>query len=306
MLLNEVSEYAPKKLREMEETFSILKKSSNNKNARIKLLQQVKDFTKIHDVAIFVNDELNLGVITRYKNSELISIIKSFFTMMSEERPPLLNKTLRKLESVEESPDQIEMIYLFIGKPLLKLLTPQELVAVLLHEFGHVFSTTSSLPGNILLLLKTIMIKPIKDFGSSSDAIISKLIFLYTMVVSIFIHGITFTQHVGEYQADNFSLKYGYGDELVTALNKFRSIVKIKKSNKEKAKSLIKKITDTFIKIFTLSKTEISGIPHPETDARIEKLEKQIFDEYKKTYPNYKEVFDLIRADYKAREALSK
>lgn len=306
MLLNEVSEFAPKKLREMEETFSLLKKSHNNNTARLKLLRQIKDITKIHDVVIFIDNELNLGVVTKYKNSELLSLLKSFAVMFSEEKRPLSNNNLRRLETFEESSDSIEIIYLFIGKPMLKLLNPQELVAVLLHELGHVYSTTSDIPNNIMLLLKTLLVKPILDIESTKDKILSKLIFLYSMLVSLFVRGITFTQHIGEYQADNFALKYGYGDDLVTALNKFKTKEKVKRNRSVKTKSFMKQLVQMFLKIFTPTSNEKSAMPHPDVEHRIDKLEKQMFEEYKKIYPNYKEVFDLIRADYKAKEAQSK
>ncbi len=306
MLLNEVSEFAPKKLEEFEHVFALLKKSHNNKSARFKLLQLIKDFTKIHDVVVFIDDEFNLGVVTKYKDTELLSLIKSFLFMFVEKNPPLSNKKLRKLESVEESSENIEIIYIFIGKPLLKFLTPKELVAVLLHELGHVFSTSDEIPNNILLLLKSILIRPIKLFGSDKDQIVSRLTFLYTMTVSLLIRGITFTQHIGEYRADNFALKYGYGDELITALNKIKTVEKIKTRNFSKANSIIKSIINFLKKIFVPSSNDLRSNPHPDTISRIEKLENQIFEEYKNTYPKYKEVFDLIRADYKAREAKTK
>ena len=266
------------------------------------MLQQIKDFTKIRNVVLFFDDEFNLGVVTKYKNAKILSIVKSFFEMFKRGKMIIRNKTLPALMSVDESADAIDIVYIFIGKPMMKALTPKELVAVVLHELGHVYSTTSSIPGNILLFLKTVLLKPIQINSSVSDWIFSKIVFLYTMIVSVLIHGITFTQHIGEYQADNFALRYGYGDELVLALNKFYKIEKVNKKNIATSKIFIKKIIDAFLRIFTTSKDETSESPHPDTKTRIEKLESQIFGEYKKTYPNYKEVFDLIRADYKAQE----
>ncbi len=306
MILNEVSEYAPKKLREMEETFAILKKSSNNKNARLQLLKQIKEFTKIHDVVLFFDNEFNLGVITKYKNDKLLSVIKSFASILKPEQKRIRNNTLVTLNSVEESSEAIDIIYIFIGRPMIKQLTPKEMVAVLLHEFGHVYSTTSNLPENLLFILKSIILKPIKISNSMKDWLFSKIVFLYTLAVSVFIHGITFTQHVGEHNADNFALRYGYGDELILALNKFNTREKIKKSKTNKLKDFLKTLSDIFLRFFTPTKNELSDDPHPEVKTRIEKLERQMFSEYKRTYPNYKEVFDLIRSDYNKQEAKTK
>ena len=306
MLLNEVSEYAPKKLREMEDTFAALKKSSNNKQARLKLLQQIKEFTKIHDVVLFFDNEFNFAIIPQYKNVEILGIAKAFLTMFSEEHAPLANKKLKKITSVEESSDAIEIVYIYIGKPLLKMLTPQELVAVLLHELGHAYSTTSHLPSNLAVLFKRLLLKPLKSKAISNDTILSKLLFLYSMTISILVHGITFTQHIGEHNADNFSLKYGYGDEMISALNKFHTIEKLFKQTRPKAKTFLQKIIEMFWNIFSIDDDEKRTQPHPESKKRIEKLESQMFEEYKKIYPNYKDTFDLIKADYKMREAKTK
>lgn len=306
MLLNEVSEFAPKKLREMEATFAALKKSSNNKTARLKLLQQIKEFTKIHDIVLFFDDDFNFAVIPKYKDVEILGIAKAFLTMFSEKNAPLMDKNLRKLKSVEESSEAIDIVYIYIGKPLLKMLTPSELVAIVLHELGHVYSTTSHIPGNLAFLLKGILLKPLNSKLFVEDVILSKLLFLYSMTIAILVHGITFTQHVGEYRADNFALKYGYGDEMISALNKFRTIEKLFKKTTPKARIFLKKIVDLFWQIFTIDEDERRKQPHPDSIKRIRKLEEQMFEEYKKIYPHYKETFDLIRTNYRAKEAHSK
>ncbi len=306
MILNEVSEYAPKKLREMEETFAILKKSSNNKNARLQLLKQVKEFTKIHDVVLFFDNDFNFGVIPKYKEVEFLEIAKSFLNVFSEKKSPLSNKKLIKIKTVEESSEFIDIVYIYIGKPLLKMLTPSELVAVLLHELGHVYSTTTHIPGNLAILFKNILLKPIKSKMFQNDAILSKLLFLYSMVISVLVHGITFTQHAGEHKADNFALKYGYGDDMITALNKFNKIEKLFKKTNPKAKTFLKKIIELFWDVFSITDDEKRMQPHPELKKRIEKLERQMFEEYKKIYPNYKDTFDLIRSNYNEQEAKTK
>ena len=198
----------------------------------------------------------------------------------------------------------IERIYIFIGKPLLKVLSPRELVAVLLHEFGHVFSTTSSIPGNILFVLKQIL-----KIAFFSSPLIMKMMYNITaihhilivyLVISALLNGITFTEHIGEYGGDNYALKYGYGDELISALNKFGN-------NREKAKGGIAyKIKDFLRSLVAIVQRIVAptfNSDHPDLEIRIKKLEEQIFNEFKKIYPKYKEIFDLVRSDYRLQEA---
>ena len=154
MLIQEVSEFAPQKLKELEETFKALKKSHNNKKARVGLIQQIKDFTKIPEVVLFIDNEFNAGVITVYKSNTIVNILKSFIDTFKSKQELISPNQLKKMTSVEESAEYIQRIYVFIGKPLLKVLSPQELVAILLHEFGHVYATTSAVPNNLLFLFK--------------------------------------------------------------------------------------------------------------------------------------------------------
>ncbi len=302
MLIQEVSEFAPQKLKELEETFKKLKRSHNNKKARIELIQQIKDFTKIPEVVLFVDDEFNAGVITVYKSNSIKDIYKSFLESVKSKQQLIPPDQLKKITTVQESADLIQRIYMFIGKPLLNILTPQELVGVFLHEFGHVYAVTSSVPQNIFFLFKsllklTFIIQPmLLRLGVLTS--VPHLLILYLFLTAS-LNGITFTEHAGEYRSDSFALKYGYGDELIGALNKFHGKEKGKPGFTSKIKDLIKKVLEIFQRIFT----PIFNSTHPDTDKRIQRLEDQIFNEFKSIYPKYKEIFDLVHADYKIQEA---
>jgi len=300
MILQEVSQYAPKKLKEIEKTLSELKKSSNNKNARLKLIQQIKDFTKINDVVLFIDKELNAGVITVYKKNRFKDIIKTIADKFSTKQKKVSIEDLPKLTTVSENSELVERIYIFIGKPLLKLLTPQEMMAVLLHEFGHVYSATSDVPDTIMALLKpfltasTFLLSILRRTGVLEMAV--ELFILYQVVISVFIHGISFTQRIGETKADNFVVKYGYADELVNVLNKFKG----KEKDNPGFVGLVKKFFSEIIRIlfFVFNPPE-----HPTEDKRIKNLEDQIYGSFKKYYPHYGEAIDLVRADYRRQRS---
>lgn len=302
MLIQEVSEFAPQKLRELEETFKKLKRSYNNKKARITLIQQIKDFTKIPEVVLFVDDEFNAGVITVYKSNSIKDIFNSFLDSFKSKQKVIPPDQLKQITSVQESAAFVERIYVFIGKPLLSVLTPSELVGVFLHEFGHVFAVTSSVPQNILFLLQNVLKITYLAYPfliiSGVLTSVSHLLLIYIFLSST-LNGITFTEHAGEYRSDNFALKYGYGDELILALNKFQRKEKGKVGFTSKIKEFLKLIVEIVQRIFV----PLANSTHPDTDKRISKLEDQMFNEFKKIYPKYRELFDLVRADYKIQEA---
>ena len=300
MILQEVSQYAPKKLKEMEQTLSELKKSSNNKNARLKLIQQMKEFTKIDDVVLFVDKELNAGVISVYKKNSLKNIVKTIVDKFSTKNKKISIEDLPKLTSVTENAEVVERIYIFIGRPLLKLLTPQEMLAVLLHEFGHVYSASSDVPDTIMAILKPLLnytsfaVSVLKRSGFLD--IVFELFLLYQAIITFLVHGISFTQRIGEKKADNYVVKYGYGDELVSVLTKFKG--------KEKEKpGMMETVKKFFSEILRLIFFFLNPPEHPSEEKRIKNLEDQIYGSFKKYYPHYGEVIDLVRADYRRQRS---
>lgn len=303
-ILQEVSEYAPKKLRELEKTFALLKKSTNNKTARLTLIRQIKELTKIPEVVLFIDRNYNAGVIPIYKMATMEDILKSTLALFSEkpagEKIP--KNQLRKLETIAESPKMISRIYLSIGAPLIRDLTPSELVAVLLHEFGHVYAITSSIPETILSFLDKVfsvtifsnfLLTPLKlNFIMLS----SQLMMLYIIATLLFSHGVSFLNRIGEYKADNYVLKYGYADELISVINKFSNLgisVKKKSSFSDFLTKIIKNIFLFFLRLISPA-----NFVHPTDNKRIKNLENQIFNEYRSYYPDYKDVLNLVQADY--------
>ena len=128
MLIQEVSEFAPQKLRELELIFRKLKQNSNNKQARLKLVQQLKDFTKVPEVVFIFNEDINAGIITIYKTATFHNIIKSFTGLFNPNQTVLAPNKLKNMTSVEETAAYIQTIYIYIGKQLLRFLTEKSVI----------------------------------------------------------------------------------------------------------------------------------------------------------------------------------
>lgn len=300
--LFESSQNAPTVLKDIEETFRQLKKSPNNKYARQNLLSQIKSFTKSPEVVLFIDNEFNAGVITVYKKADLKNIIESTIKVFSlnDENTVITPSKLKNMQTVQESSDAVERIYVFIGKPFIRMFQPDELVAILLHEIGHVYAVTTNIPESVLQFFKTfIQMTIIVKFFLRVLNQITEIYILYNLIVFGLVHGITFTQRYGEYKADKFALKYGYGDSLLTALDKLRI--------KEKPKhGLINSIKRFFQDIAILFSSLFVPQTHPSKEGRIRKLQEKIFNEYKIVYPQYKDILDLVQNDYQKQEVLFK
>lgn len=294
-LINEVSEFAPQKLKDIEVSFENLKKDSKNKLHRISLIQNIKDFSKIKNVILILDNEMNAGIIPVYKPEtaiSFVSVFKNTFPFGKYDKP-ITPKELKNLKTVKEPVDAIDRIYLFIGRPLLRILSPQELVAVLLHELGHVYIVTSSIPYQVLRLIKNFAqyFVAVKSFLYVTN-IITEFYLIFTLLSFGMIYGITFTRRLGETEADKYVLKYGYGDEFITTMNKFNAPRKVKKSFIGKVNDYIKTFGDYLKFIF-------DPFEHPSNTKRIDDIENKIFNDYRKIYPQYKSIFDMVQHDYK-------
>lgn len=301
-LLYEVSEYAPKKLKDIEKTFALLKSDIKNTRFRQQLILQIKDFTQIPNVSLLINDELNAGMIPEYnKSSE--NEIKDFFNAAiggkSYDEKSLTPEKLKKLKSVREPASAISGLYIFIGKPLIKLLSPAELVAVLLHEIGHIFSMTTNIPFQFLSIFKKIL--QIGLFVSFISSMIIGIAFYFYRIIALgLIYGITFFNRRSETAADRYAIKYGYGDELISVLSHFDNSAKPIDNE-----SFLGKIKKYYIYIVDIFKTLLFSTDHPNENMRVIKIQDDIINKYKKLYPKYKDELNVIFSDMRKNREVS-
>jgi len=158
----------------------------------------------------------------------------------------------------------VATMHIIYGTEFVKLLTPTELTAVLLHEIGHV---CYDLKG-IWKFLNNI---------SSNIAPIFLIIPFYFIIHSLVSLAYTFTSYQKEYLADSFAVDYGYGDELISALYKFNK--NIKSPPVTKPVPFITRFKNFLTWFFNFGQKQ-----HPETRDRICNMIKQMEEKYNDDY----------------------
>jgi len=301
-MLQEVSQYAPVKLKKMEECFAKLKADIKDINARMELVECIKEFTKIDDVTLLLDNTKNAGIYPIYKYDHAIKFSKIVQSLIDrrEYNKPISPQKLMSLETVQEPATAIVRVYIYMGKPFINMLTPEELVAVFLHEIGHVFAITTRIPFEALSFLKGLFQSLV--FTKTVlyvTAIVTHFYFLYTLIALGLIYGITFHMRLGESIADKYAARYGYGDELVKVLEKCGKPKKTKNTFFGKVKSFM-------IALASVARLIVDPYEHPSDRKRIRDLEKKIFNEYRQLYPEYKDMINQIEYDYRQENTKEK
>lgn len=202
------------------------------------------------------------------------------FGMFSENFAVLPYIKSNKDVEIKETKDMIQFINvkkinLIFGNGFINKHTSRELTAILLHEIGHLTNYLTKASQLFLMILSPIFAVL---QGLRMIPIISSVVFPLYILCS---RSLFFIQHVGEYQADKFVAKMGYGDELISAIQKWQ-----KESTKIK-KSL------TLMQRISMIGQFLKGSTHPTDIHRIEKLIEGIKTEYLKQYKN-KKIFKLL------------
>ena len=185
-------------------------------------------------------------------------------------------------------------IYLWIGIPFLKMFTSGELTAILLHELGHiyidihnpVYAIMNAVDNIIIRFLEKVrniivlgsFIRHLLDQTHLSAISLSYLyLFIYILKLPC-----RFCSRKNENLADNYAVKMGYGDELISAFEKLD-----KEVEKYKSQSFIFKIYYLIVNILQLS-------THPKFRDRINKIMDDIEKDYSEEYPHMKKHFDKV------------
>jgi len=173
----------------------------------------------------------------------------------------------------------VKRVDLIFGNDFIKQHTPRELTAILLHEIGHLINYLSRAT---FLFLKIIYPIYLVTRGLRMIPIIGGIFYPLFLITSRSLH---FVEHIGEYQADVFVAKYGYGDELISAIEKWK-----------KQDSQIKKGT-TLLQRLSMLQEILSGTSHPANKDRILKIAEVMKRNYLKRYGGKK--MQKLLSEYK-------
>jgi len=281
----EASPYRSDFLKDIDNDFAVLKKEKSIKNIKT-LSNHIKDFTGIKKVTISIKSNYENAFVVPIYNQQLsldvINLFKDYET----------NKNIRKLDIVEEPAKYIESIYIIFGDGIVSMFSPRELTAILLHELGHSFTHTANMPTIIIGLLRKViitieLIPKIILIPLISLSIIQA--FFITAVCFIVCRSLTFLEHRGEYKADQFAAKYGYGDEMIKVLYQFNLIQEDVLSKFSWWKKVLFFITRFFI-----------PSSHPKSTKRMLELSDKMLDDYKKMYPKVSKELTIILSDLKS------
>jgi len=185
------------------------------------------------DVDVFKNLEKALDTVRTTDLYKVINESKRFFNWLDN----------NMLEIDMEEPKVLNLpktfyfpLYLSIDMDYLKI-TPDEFTAIILHELGHIFTklefynrTTfytirlmdALLENNMDKVYKTLGITANEDLANGAKTDIVRLITKFFKETKPW--NLAAVEDAGkhdvEYEADAFVTRFGYGDKLVTALNK--------------------------------------------------------------------------------------
>lgn len=268
-------------LKEIELCFMNLQQDIHNKKLLNDLISKVKKWTKIKKIVIkIVKNDWDTYVIPIYNSESLSKEIK----LQIETQKPVQYKL--NSNTISETEKFIDGMYIFIGQKMLEMCHYREMTAILLHEIGHTFAHTASFPTLLERILKPL--SQTASIGIVMTPLITSPVGIAILLASITMtRTVSFLEHKGEYDADNFAAKYGYGKEMVTVLDKFRTM------NKDHIKKnfLMKMIE--YLKNFFFPST------HPSDSNRICKLVNSMKTDYVKHYPTIDNDLKVILSDIK-------
>jgi len=258
-LILEIGTNALHGLNQVDKLFTDLKKTKNYSEVLNKLerkLEEIFGCKFIIELARSGDWNDNCGVLPTYKST---------------------GKIKKKEDLVKIG--NIEKLNLILGENIISLLSPRELTAMFLHEVGHIVNHTSK------------FIDIITATGQISKLIllvlhISGFVILLPLLIVVS-RTLTWTSHIGEYNADKFAVEYGYGDEFISLIHKFD------KKHSESLSNISKIILSVWHFIF--------GSTHPDYKDRIEKVSKIMINDYTDKYKldkKTKRILDYYEIEY--------
>ena len=267
-LIVEVSAQAPRELRRMERIVDPLCSDpmnlSDNElgNIALQLSDSIRNFGGFEEVEIeFHEDLFNFFVYPFYY----------------AEKPA---------EPRDDIDPMVKGMHIIIGLKMIKDLnmTPQEFVAVILHEIGHIHYHKNAAPRILTNLFRNIGQRGVAAgtfstlFGMFQYAA-GNLVTVPIIGPIILVTFLTITrtnsifEHKEEYGADRFAVQHGYGDEIKNFVAKLGNV-----SYQDNRRSLIRRAMDFVKNIMNIG-------THPQSKNRVCNIAKSMLNEHARMYP---------------------
>ncbi|MFW6247161.1 MAG: M48 family metalloprotease [bacterium] len=268
-LFYEVSQKAPKELQELSAKFKQLKDYLKNdiynetKKIEVEITDILRRFTGIKN--------LEFQVYFRFSNTIVLINYKNLVKFYSK------NKNETPTRVIKENPEHIEKCRILMGDEDIKKFTPDECVAILLHEFGHIYAHKSKFPfifktyAQILLGTSGVGITFSYILNLITNAYSPAAYLPYIGIIVALTRSLSFYDHMGEYNADKFAVKYGYGDEIFSVIRQSQLKTTKPKERKKTLSYAIKKL--------------LNFQTHPYDTDRLCKIAKDMQKEYTEMYP---------------------
>ena len=290
--LFEVATNAPQSLIDLQETLKPIcenPKQFNKRNTQKiakRISKKLQDFTGIKNVKVeFHKNYLNFAVLPIYDFEDQSKLSNNIGFLSEAER-------IEDIKDVEKIDPSITGLHLFIGLKFIKKinLNADEIIAVLLHEIGHIFYHKKAAPKIIksLMRLSIDFGEKITTFGllarwiyfklnglSFATSVIGPILLSIVLTLKIASRSLSFLEHKEEYGCDKVAARFGYGEEMSSVLMKI-SEYKGETKNQKVSK---------FGKVVLFLKTIFNSRAHPVTPNRICELSKNMLNDYAKTYP---------------------
>lgn len=159
----------------------------------------------------------------------------------------------------------VESLQIGVGSLIFTSCTPSEVLAIILHELGHIFGMRSHFTFILLLsILKTVFV--VGSLFVPWTIQLIPLAFAHLRLISLL-------HHKDEHTADSFATHYGYGDDLMRVFKRFESRGKPSKSK------ILNFLKHSYKLLFTYSS-------HPHGFERMDRIKTMITDSYSIMYPN--------------------
>jgi hypothetical protein len=266
-------------LLKIENYFSFIKrdlfKDKNKIKEHIKNISNIiKDFTGVNhiDFELEFNKDISNAMIGPYYSFK--GLFLDFF-------PKIYNN---KLEEIPKLDRNIDGLFILFTSKIIKELNEKQLMSVLLHEMGHVYTWPSGLRYLFLFSVKCLdklskvgggIYLKVSGFSGIPFLFLAIIIFLIISLITSKTENLF--DHKDEYKADNFAAQYGYGKHLLNALQ----ILNKQSIDVKKKLSFIDKFKIFFNNYFN------SGDTHPNFNNRTETILNNIKKEYCDRYDDF-------------------